>query len=310
LLENQPHTFLCVVGLAVRALKPRSSWRVRALASAVAAICTSGAIVHGWAAGEPEPGCSGLETGPTRSVTRVVDGETVALDDGTQLRLIGALATRAIDVDADPGTWPMEAATIAALRELVLGKSIELAFGGERLDRYRRLQAHAYLVEADGRRWVQGHLLREGLARAYALPGNGACGAELLSAEGAAREAGRGLWAEAAYQVRPAHRPSELLRYRTTFQVVEGKVVRVGEARGTVYLNFGHRWRRAFAASVRRSDRQLLGAHATDPKALEGRRVRVRGWIEQRRGAPVIDLSSGGLLEIMGGGDTRPGQAR
>lgn len=271
-------------------------WFCTIRAAAAAALSVLGAAA---ALAQSTPSCVGLEPGPSRTVSRIVDGETVALDDGTELRLIGALAPRAMDAGADPGTWPMEAATIAALRELVLGKSVELAFAGQRLDRYGRLQAHAYLLEAEGRRWVQGHLLREGFARAYTLPRHRACGPELLAAERAGHEARRGLWADAAYQVRPANRPSELLRYRTTFQVVEGKVVRVGEARGTVYFNFGRSWRRAFAASVRRSDRQLLGGSATDPKALEGRRVRVRGWIEQRRG-PFIDLSNGGgLIEVL-----------
>jgi endonuclease YncB( thermonuclease family) len=44
--------------------------------------------------------CAGLEAGPKRTVTRIIDGETVTLDDGSELRLIGALAPRAIDVGA------------------------------------------------------------------------------------------------------------------------------------------------------------------------------------------------------------------
>ena len=126
--------------------------------------------------------CSGLLPGPTRSVSRVVDGETLALDDGSELRLIGALAPRAIDADAEPGAWGWEIKTIEALRTLVLGKSVELAFGGDRHDRYRRLHAQAYLIEGDQRRWIQGRLLAEGLSRAYTIAGNRACAPELLAA--------------------------------------------------------------------------------------------------------------------------------
>jgi len=272
---------------------------LRALAYAAAAAFACTGLMLAAATAESGPTCSGLEPGPTRTVTRVIDGETVVLDEGTELRLIGALAPRAIDVNAAPGSLPAEAATTTALRELLLGKSIELAFGGERLDRYGRLQAHAYLVEAEQRRWVQGHLIKEGLARAYALAGNRACAGELLAAEGAARDARRGLWAEAAYQIRPADKPSELLRYRTTFQIIEGKILRVAEVRGTIYLNFDRNWRRGFSVSLRRDDRHLLGEHASNAKGLEGRRVRVRGWIEQGGGAPIINLSSGGLIEVI-----------
>jgi endonuclease YncB( thermonuclease family) len=258
------------------------------------AVATAGA-----GAAEAAISCAGLEAGPTRTVTRILDGETVALDDGTELRLIGALAPRAIDVGAEPGAWAAERRTRDDLQALVFGKSIELAFGGERMDRYGRLQAHAFLTEGDGRRWVQGHLLEHGLARAYALARNRACSTELLAAERAAREARRGLWAEAAYQVRSPARPPELLRYRTTFQIVEGRIVRVAQVRGVIYLNFGRNWRQAFAIALRSGDRGLLGDHAGNPNALEGRSVRVRGWIERRGGAPVIDLSSGGMIEVL-----------
>ena len=128
----------------------------------------------------------------------------MALDDGTELRLIGALAPRAIDAGADPGMWPLEIAAQEELRALILGKSIELAFGGARADRYGRLQAQAFWMEGDQRRWVQGHLLQQGLARAYGQAGNRACAREALEAERVAREARRGLWADAAYRVRSA----------------------------------------------------------------------------------------------------------
>lgn len=253
--------------------------------------------------------CPGLEPGPARTVTRILDGETVALDDGSELRLVGALAPRAIDADAEAGAWSAETAATEALRGLVLGKSIDLGFSGERLDRYGRLQAHAFLVEDGGRRWVQGHMVEHGFARAYALAGSRACNEELLAAERPAREARRGLWANAAYHVRPADRPAELLRYRAAFQLVEGKIIGVGQTRGTIYLNFDRNWRRGFSVSLRRDDSGLLAAFASKPTALEGRIVRVRGWIEQRGSAPAIDLSSAGLIEILGPGG-QPAQAR
>jgi Staphylococcal nuclease homologue len=178
-------------------------------------------------------------------------------------------------------------------------QSIELAFGGERLDRYGRLQAQAFLIDGHQRRWVQGHLLAQGLARAYLQAGNGACGKELLAAERVARDARGGLWAEAAYAVRQAGDAAELLRYHTRFQIVEGKVTRVARVRGVIYLNFGRNWRRAFSASLRDADRAMLGDYAGNPKGLEGRTVRVRGWIERRRERPAIDLSTAGLLEVL-----------
>ncbi len=246
----------------------------------------------------PQTDCAALEAGPTRTVTRIIDGETVALDDGRELRLIGSLAPRAIDVGLEHGAWAMETKTRDALGDLLLGKSIELKFGGARTDRYGRLQAHAFLVEREQRRWVQHYLLANGLARAYAGAGNRACASELLAAERGARESRRGLWAEAAYQVRSAREIKELLGYRTTFQLVEGQVVRVALVRGAIYLNFERRWRHAFSVLLRREDRILLGDFAGNPNGLVGQRVRARGWIDQRDG-PRIDLSAAGQLEVL-----------
>ena len=122
-----------------------------------------------------------------------------------------------------------------------------------------------------------------------------------MEAERIARQARRGLWAEAAYAIRPAAGPLALSRRRSSFQVVEGHIERVGQGRGAIYLDFGV-GHGAFSVSLRRADRALLGDSADNPKALEGKVVLVRGWIARRSGTftgPVIDLSAGGLIEVL-----------
>jgi hypothetical protein len=78
---------------------------------------------------ETRPSCTGLEPGPARTVTRIIDGETAALDDGTELRLIGALAPRAIDAGIEPGTAARDRRRGGAAGAL-LGKSVELPSAG------------------------------------------------------------------------------------------------------------------------------------------------------------------------------------
>lgn len=255
--------------------------------------------LSGLRAAENVTTCAALEAGPPRTVTRVIDGETLALDDGSELRLAGTLAPRAIDVGGEPGTWRMETAAIDALQALVLGRSIEIRFAGERHDRYGRIKGHAFLKTDGGSGWVQGHLLKMGLARAYSLGADRGCAGELLAVEGTTREARLGMWAEAAYAVRAAEPSAALLRHLATFQLVEGRVARVATTRGSVYLNFGTGRRRGFSASLKLADRDRLGAFAANPKGLEGSLVRVRGWIAQRNGEPSIDLSAAGDLEVI-----------
>lgn len=253
-------------------------------------------------------GCN-LEPGPSRAVAGIVDGETLRLDDGVELRLIGALAPRASDVGADESvtqTWPPEIATRNALAALVGGRSVALAFGGRRTDRYGRVLAHVFINRDGEDIWLQGRLVEEGLARAYSLPESDACLKPLLERERLARQVNRGLWAHAAYQVRPADRPTELTRYRNTFQLVRGRVERGRGTRGNLSileLASGERspapegasQRGAFRVVWRREVARHAGLEA--PERLADRNVLVRGWIAVR-GGPEIEISADGQFEL------------
>ena len=247
-----------------------------------------------------------LDPGPERTVTAAIDGETVALDDGSELRLIGIVAPRAIDIGAAPGTWPLEAAARTALEQLTIGRTVRLAFVGPRRDRYERQLAYAFVLPKPEATppadpvWLQGLLLGRGLARANVLPRQRECIAELLAHEQIASEARLGLWADPAYGRLDAAKARPIGARAGTFQIVEGRVARVGEGRAIFYLNFGPNRRRDFSVELARRDRELLGLIGGDAKSLAGKPVRVRGWIEERFGAPMIDLSAGGLIELTG----------
>jgi micrococcal nuclease len=241
------------------------------------------------------PDCR-LEVGPTRAVARVIDGETVRLDDGSEVRLIGALAPRAADVGASSHAWPPEQAAIQALTDLVQGRSVVLWFGGRRTDRYGRALAHIVVDRHGGQEWVQGAMLEQGMARAYVMPDNAACVDALIARERPARDAHRGLWANAAYRVRAADRPEDLGPLRHTYQLVSGIILRASRARDQIYLNFAAHGRAGFSVRLRPSAKALPAG--VEPKDLRGRLALVRGWVEQR-GGPFIDIDTPGQLELM-----------
>jgi hypothetical protein len=141
-------------------------------------------------------------------------------------------------------------------------------------------------------------MLAGGHARYHGLVGEAPCAAELLGIEDAARSRGAGLWANATYAVRSAERTSELMRLRSTFQLVEGRIARLGRSQGRTYLNFGPDWRTDFTIGIAS---RLAGADAgwlARLAGLEGARVRVRGWIDRRNG-PYIELEAPALLEVL-----------
>ena len=229
----------------------------------------------------------------------VVDAETLKLDDGSELRLIGALAPRLPDGAGEDAlrVWPPEAALREDLETSLVGRSVELAFSGRRRDRYGQLLAQVFVLSGEHRDWLQGRLVERGLARAYGLPGRFACIEDLLAREKLAFSQQRGLWRNARYQVRQAERTAGLMRYRHSYQIVEGIVRKVADVRGTVYLNFGEDWRRDFTVALSRQVQRRQETPVASWESLQGRRIRVRGWIERRNG-PYIALEDMRLLEI------------
>lgn len=240
-----------------------------------------------------------LEGGEDRTVARVIDGETLVLDGGSEVRLIGALAPRSFDAAAgESGDWAPADRARDGLERIVAGRNVRIAFAGRRTDRYGRLLAHVF-AGADGAHvWVQGEMLKQGLARAYALEGSTQCLAELVAHEALAREKAVGLWGEAAYAVRGADGIAGLLRLAGTFQIVEGRVHGVSEVRGTVYINFGEDFRQDFTVMIRQQARRGMPEAGLVPQELAGRRIRVRGWIE-RRGGPMIEVSHASAIEVL-----------
>jgi len=223
-----------------------------------------------------------LEPGPVRTVARVLDGETIILDDGSAVRLIGALAPRARDAGAEAGAWPPEIQSFQTLSNLVLGKRIKLAFGGRQKDRYGRFLAQVFL-EANGRsEWVQGTMLAAGQARAYGMPESFTCVRELLAHEAEARRKGLGLWSNGVYRPMPAVQPGALLKLRGKFERVIGTVVSVGRTKTTTYLNFGTDWKSDFTVRIGKA---VLGANPEFARTLDtmqSKTIVVRGWIERR----------------------------
>ena len=262
-----------------------------------AAIC--GIDVRAASAQTADVAACPLDTGPARTVTSVFDAETIALDDGSEVRLAGILAPRPPLTAQAPAIWPPEVEATAALSRLVLGRPIFLGFSGRRNDRYGRLVAQVFVDDGNGgRTWVQGRLLTEGHARANVLPEHAVCIEGLLAEERLARETNKGLWSNPAFAVRDAARSFELSRRRSTYQIVSGRVAKIANIKGRIYLNFGTDWRRDFTAGVTRKTQSHEPGWSAKLQALEGRRVTVRGWIERRNG-PFIEIGHPRQVEIL-----------
>jgi len=217
--------------------------------------------------------------GPWR-VTEVVDGDTLTLDDGREVRLVGLMAPKLSLGRARVQTEPLAEESKAALAALALGQSVTLWFGGAPEDRYGRHLAHLHLPSD---LWVQGEMLRNGWARVYSFADNRARVTDMLRIEAEARAARRGIWRLNAYRVLGV---DDLTDRAGSYQIVEGKVQAADEVRGRTYLNFGDDWRRDFTVSIAAADRRRFAGQ--DILGLAGQMVRVRGWVGVRNGPEIV----------------------
>ncbi len=242
--------------------------------------------------------CEQLRMEPGGVVTAVTDGDTVILDDGRVVRMIGTQAPKLPLDRPDFPTWPLAPEAKAALEAIALNQPVRLGFGGEAVDRYGRVLAHVFVTTPEGEIWAQQAMVAKGLARVYSFPDNRACLDLLFAAEGRARLAGLGIWADPYYSTRAANAPGDLLARAGHYELVEGRVLLAEQSGGRVYLNFGRFWKEDFTAVIEAPALRLFAEAGMDPLVLENALVRIRGWVDDRDG-PRIEVTHPEQIEVL-----------
>lgn len=261
----------------------------------LAAVCAALAILPLTAA-NARASCD-LEDAGTATIVEILNTESLLLEDGRAIRLVGALGPRVQTRWAE--AMGLKETLTKALEKLVLGKQVHLRLGARDRDRYGRLLAHAFLGSGDNQTWVQEDLIRQGLAMAYSFPENRSCVRRLQQTEAQARAEQAGLWGKGVFRARDAADPDSMKSLSYSFQIVEGQVADVADKRGRVYLNFGADWRSDFTVAIAASHRKAFDGSDIDLLALAGQRVRVRGWLKPRNG-PMIEVTHAEQIELLG----------
>jgi endonuclease YncB( thermonuclease family) len=239
------------------------------------------ALAQGRTGNVPRTACEPREA-ITARVKSVADGRTFTLEDGREVRL--------------PAIEAQEAAR-PALSKLVEGRELALSPLVPATDRYGRLNMRAFLVEDGKPQSVEARLVALGIALVSPRGDDERCLQELLRAERTAQAGKLGLWNDDARTKMRAESPAALLAALGSFAVVEGKVISVRESGGTVYINFGRRWSEDFTVTILKRNARKFTEGGIEPKRLEGRRVRVRGFVEER-GGPWIEANAPQQIEI------------
>jgi endonuclease YncB( thermonuclease family) len=221
-------------------------------------------------------------------VAEIIDGRSFRLADGREVRLAG-IAPAASDADA--------ASSAGALGAILAGRDVTLQASDDTPDRYGRQTAFVFLAPSET--LVQSLLLAEGEALVNGDIADKECQGTLMTAEGEARQAKKGVW-NRSIAIKNAEIPDDILARIGRFAVVEGRVLSVRQAGSTTYLNFGRNWTRDFAVTISRRALPTIEAAGIALKSLENRQIRIRGWVEARTG-PRIELLRAGQIEVLSG---------
>lgn len=223
----------------------------------------------------------------------MIDPITVELSDGRLFRLTG------LDVpDFDVyHSGPLAQTALKVLQDMLEDEYVNIyqtvKKDGGLQDRLGNHLAHLELKDSGV--WVQGALLSLGLARVLTMKSNVEMAAQMYAAEAQAREAGAGLWAMERYAILT---PDQALEHENSLQIVEGKVESAAMTQNRIYLNFGKNWKNDFTVSIAPENRKAFFSGNLDPLQLNGRTIRVRGWVEDYNG-PFIEIDHPERIEVL-----------
>lgn len=215
------------------------------------------------------------------AVDTVIDGDTLRLVDGRNVRLLGLNAP---EMGRKGRTAePFADAARRRLRALVntSGGYIDLSLGREARDRYGRVLAHAFDLRGDN---LEAVLLAEGLGFFVAIAPNTALASCHRLIERGARTAGKGVWRQSPLVSTGGLR-------RGGFALVRARVDRLEVNRGGVWLELD-------GSLVIQIPREAVAAFGDSLAGLPGKEVEARGWVVDRKGRADLSRQARWLLRV------------
>jgi micrococcal nuclease len=165
----------------------RSRIRRRILFGLLAALALGAATYLKREVGPPDRGARPVSQ--QRFCVRVIDGDTIELDGGERVRLIGVDTPETVDPRRPVQYFGKEAS--AFTRRMAEGRNLRLEQDQETRDRYGRTLAYVYLQDGT---FLNAEIIRQGYGHAYTrFPFR--YERQFVALEREARESRRGLWA-------------------------------------------------------------------------------------------------------------------
>jgi micrococcal nuclease len=214
-------------------------------------------------------------------VTEIIKPDTLRLANGKIFKIDNIRVPLQLDSNA-----------IEFLNKNVLNKKMGFYIIGkdpiERADRFGHTLAH--VVSEDGE-WIQALMVSRGLAWVNGNENSRDLFIPLLKYEDLARSQNLGLWKLPAFAIRD----NETIHNNTynSFQVYEGTIRSISAKDNFIFFNFDKNPKTDFTIVLNKERvppfRLSTGAHSHAPPDFNGKKIRIRGWVEEKNG-PMIDL--------------------
>lgn len=240
-------------------------------------------------------------------VTKVIDGDTIIIQGGEHVRLLG--------IDADESGYSCYESAKKQLEELILGKTVRLEADGPDKDQYGRLLRYVFLDNQN----ISEELVAQGFAIARFYPDSEKYKNEITAAENNAIKNKIGCkWSENSQSASadqnnnpPAADKNlkwqklqgaaidacEAKNHLGETVIVQGTVVNVYKSSSkTTFLNFGKSYPdNCFSAVIFQSN---LDKFPDADNLYNGKIVRIQGKIAEYQGKPEIILNNPAQIEV------------
>jgi endonuclease YncB( thermonuclease family) len=218
------------------------------------------------ASAHAETACPASQLDETARVRYVHDGDTLHLEDGRKVRLIGINAPELARNDMPGQAFAAEARDALKAAIASHDNRVGLVYGADRHDRYKRTLAHLFTPDGDN---LQAQLLLQGMAAAIAHPPNLAYTECYTRQETSARCQGAGIWSDPEQIITKA---ADLDAESSGFHLVTGKVEHISQTREGIWFFMSE-----LMLGVRSED--LANFDSSELLSLRGKYLTARGWL-------------------------------
>ena len=240
----------------------------------------------------PSGDFSDLRKTDTTQVLEVLSPYTVKLANGDIIRLTGLNYTDYAGAEAGP----FAITALKILKDMLEGEDIEVYQTPKKDTGRMNRMGHqlAHLMRRDDGAWAQGVILSLGLAQVQTTQSNAEMAAQMYMLEDAARKANLGIWpGDDAILT-----PDNAAEHVNSVRIVEGVIKSTAMNKNRTYLNFGGNWRDDFTISIAPENKRRFSKNGMNPLEWSGKRVRVRGWLEDYNG-PHIEIDHPEALQFI-----------